>query len=110
MELGRRERSLVQLGRHDVRKARRRSVGGCDRIAPGALAVPGLEEMKGEDGGLLVGAICCAPLERDADPAVDVPSTLVREPRVGGLPQQVVTEGEPAVTGLLNELRQRTPP
>ena len=80
MEVGGCECPFVQLGRHDVGEARRRAVGGRDRVAPGALAVLGLEEMERENRRLLVGAIAGAPLECEPDPTVDVASTTVREP------------------------------
>ena len=110
MEFGRCQCSFVQLGRHDVGEAGRRPIGGCDRVAPGALAVAGLEEMERENRRLLLRAVAGAPLEREPDPAVDLAPPPVREPGVGGLAQKVVPEGELAVVGLLHELGERLPP
>ena len=110
MEVGSCQCPFVQLGRHDVGEARRRPVGGCDRVAPGALAVLRLEEVQRENRRLLVGAIAGAPLQCEPDDGMDVASAPVREAGVGGLAQEIVPEGELAVVGLLHELRERLPP
>ena len=110
LELGSCECPFVELGRHDVGEARRRTVGGCHRIAPCALAVLRLEEVERENRRLFVGATGCVPLEREPDTAVDVASAPVREAGVRGLAQEIVPEGELTVVGLLHELRERLPP
>ena len=88
LEVGSCECPLVELGRYDVGEARRRTVGGCHRVAPCALAVLRLEEVERENRRLLVGATGCVPLEREPDAAVDVASAPVREAGVGGLAQR----------------------
>jgi hypothetical protein len=107
--LARRERTLVELRRDDVRVHPQRAVARVDGVVPRFLVLLGLGEVEGQEPGELAALVACAPLERLAEPAVDLAPPAERQARVGREPKQVVPEAQRARALPRHELRQPVP-
>ena len=86
------ERTLVELGRDDVRRPALGQLSDGNGVAPGLLVVLGLEEVERELRCELDRSRTGAPLEHRGQAAVDLASATEREPLVGNRPEEVVPE------------------
>ena len=103
------EGTLVEPLRFTVRVDRLGVVACHARVAPRLVEVVGVEEVEREQLSLVPRAISRAPLDRLADPAVDLAAASVGKTLVGGVADEGVAEAEMAAFVLDQELAQPLP-